>query len=195
MSGTIGVNLVSGRSSGLISAVEAAGGAWEFVSSATPSAAAAFNVLGMEVNYDYCVTWRKCATSGGGVGLEVQIVQGTTAQTSSDYAYGAQIANNSGRKAAYNGDSIVLMQTSTGGLGGLLFSGEVYLYTPKTAGQNANLTWQMGGEQDDSTHGFNIGWGEYDQDTVAVDGLSFFDTAGGNFVAQGLVSVYKRQTA
>ena len=40
----------------------------------------------------------------------------------------------------------------------------------------------------------DVRWGEYDQDTLAIDGLNFFDSAGGNFGASGTVSVYKRQS-
>ena len=172
----------------------AASGAWTFVSSATPSAAAAFNVTGFTSGFDFCIVFRKCSTSAGGAELQCRVIQSSTAQTSSDYGYAGIIANNNARRSNDNQSSWKLHEGSTGGQMGVQFSGHVYSYTPKTAGIAPHISWSFGGEQDDSTHGYHIGWGEYDQDTLAIDGLNFFDSAGGNFGANGTVSVYKRQS-
>ena len=186
MSGTIGANLVSGRSSGLISVVEAAGGgAWNLIGTAVASDDASLTVTGLNSTYDtFAIAGSDLKPASDGSSLELQLGDSSGIDVgSNDYFWHRSNLNND--SASYNAqdsqpyghasiDLIQDMGNSTGEGGGFL----VFLHQPGDATNKPVLSGTgCANENNPGRMGGAIIFGRRDA-VITVDRVNIFMASG-----------------
>ena len=177
--------------------VQSSPSALQFVSSTAISAAATVVVTGLEVGFDYIIQLEAFApaTDGQSLWMRWSDDAGVSYEAgASDYSWGG---NMNGIATNDPSDSeIALSGTSTVGNDATSFSSfKIDMINPNASDEQTTTIWQgfiMDTQATQEVIMFN-GGGRFLQGTDAVDAVQFLWSGGGNFKAQGDVTVWKRK--
>ncbi|MDJ0950925.1 MAG: hypothetical protein QNJ94_18595 [Alphaproteobacteria bacterium] len=175
-----------------IAALGQTGGVLEFVSTEAITAAATLTVTGMEAGYDYVITLESFAPASNAETLWLRFSDddGSSYESGAgDYAWVIQ----AGSESRDDSDTEIELTQLLGSTAGNRSTIELTLINPNASDENTEAFWS--GRFIDTTpnNRFVGGGGYFLQGTDAVSAIQFSWSGGGNFKAQGDMTVWRRK--
>ena len=196
MSGTIGANLVSGRSSGVISVVEAAGGgAWNLIGTAVAADDASLTITGLDSTYDtYCMAGSDLRPATDGVPMYLRLGDSSGVDSgSSDYDWHRANLNNDNTSYTAEdgaGNAFINMIQDNGNQAGEGGGFVAYLHCPADGSTQPAVSGHGSvGENNPARYGFAI-FGGRRKSVITVDRVQILYSGGnittGRFTVWGI---------